>query len=353
MKTELKIIAALLFVLVFGFMAGCSDEVTRPQLPQTDKFSVDATASPMVAKVGDWVVCHADKRGGVAPYQDYWYFRDLNVQVGEDYHRQMDTEGFFTMVVASYDAAGTAAYDSVTVTVLPAEVTPLSIDLEAIPAILEVNNYTYLRTHVVGGTQPYQKYTFYMDGVQMGDNPVGWFRRLMSEQGSFNFRVTVVDSLGTTASDSVTVSVVAPNVIDFCLDSNLKVGPGGRSDGQQFHFMQNIEGNVTVAMRFDTTERRFVTLAFNYADGSVRYFTIPDLGTTRPSNVLVDLGQVRVESSMVISMYWTGSPSKDMEKCDQWVRALMICLSAEGPNKAADGIPIIRLGEDGNYTLIE
>jgi hypothetical protein len=353
MKTELKFLFML--CVLIGLFAGCSDEVTRPQIePALDLFTVDATATPMVARVGDWVVFHADKRDGVLPYQgDYWYFRDQNVWVGEECYRQMDAEGFFTMVVNSYDALGTIACDSVTVTVLPAEVQPLSINLEAIPAILEVNNYTYLQTHVVGGVQPYRSYTFYKDGVQMGDNQVGWFSRLMDQQGSFEFRVTVVDSLGTTASDSMTVSVVAPNVIDFCLDSDLKVGPGGRSDGQQYYFMQNIEGNVTVAMRFDTTERRFVTLAFNYADGSVRYFTIPDLGATRPSNVLVDLGQVRVESSMVISMYWTGSPSKDLEKCDQWVRALMICLSAEGPNKAADGIPIIRLEEGGNYTIVE
>ncbi|MDQ5938376.1 MAG: hypothetical protein QG642_66 [Patescibacteria group bacterium] len=349
MKTELKFLFML--CVLIGLFAGCSDEVTRPQIePAPDLFTVDATATPMVARVGDWVVFHADKRDGVLPYQgDYWYFRDQNVWVGEECYRQMDAEGFFTMVVNSYDALGTIACDSVTVTVLPAEVQPLSINLEAIPAILEVNNYTYLQTHVVGGAQPYRSYTFYKDGIQMADNQVGWLRMLMSEQGNFNFRVTVVDSLGTSASDSITVSVVAPNIIETCVDSDLKVGPADRDDYDEVHFGQTGVGNVTVAMRFDTSERRFVVLSFHYADGSVSYFTIPDLGVARPSCVLVDLGQVRVEPTMTISMRWTGSPSK----CDQWVRATQFCVSLEGPNKSADGIPIIRLGADGNYTLIE
>jgi hypothetical protein len=344
---ELKFLL-MLFMLI-GLFAGCSDEVTRPQLPQVDQFTVDATASPTVATVGDWVVFHADKRGGVAPYQDYWYFRDLNVAVGEDYHRQMDTEGFFTLVVSSYDESGVAAYDSVTVTVLPSQPEPLSIDLDVTPAIMEANNFTYLHTHVVGGTQPYKKYTFFMDDIQMGDNTVGWFRRLMDQQGNFEFRVTVVDSLGATASDSMMVSVVAPNIIESCVDSDLKVGPADRDDEDELYFGQTGIGNLTVAMRFDTSERRFVVLSFHYADGSVSYFTIPDLGVARPSNVLVDLGQVRVEPTMNITMRWTGSPSK----CDQWVRATEFCLSIEGPNKATDGIPIIRLGEGGNYTLVE
>ncbi len=261
MKTELKII--LLFTVLLGFVAGCSDEVTRPPIEPVsyvESPTVDATAMPMVVEVGNYVRLHADGRGGTKPYQGYyWYLRDQNIGVGED------------------------------------------------------------------------------------------FTRLMSEQGVFTFVVVLYDSLGATTCDSVAVSVVAPNIIEICVDTDLKVGPNDRDDFEEVYFGQTGTGNVTVAMKFDTTERRFVVFGFHYTDGTVSYFTIPDLGTTRPSYVLVDLGQVRVEPTTTISMRWTGSPSK----CDQWVLATQFCLSLRGPNKSVDGILIIRLEKGGNYTLIE
>lgn len=353
MKTLIKL-ATLVFVLTaFLILSGCSsDEVTNPPQPQVDRFSVDATVDQGVVHAGDFVTPHADGRGGTAPYSFCWYQRGEWIGVGEEpAPQQMNREGFYTFLVVGTDSLGAVAQDSVVVTVLPAEVQPLSIDLEAIPAILEVGNYTYLHTHVVGGVKPYRGYTFYKDGIQMGDNQVGWFRMMMDQQGSFNLRVTVIDSLGTAASDSAIVSVVAPNIIEACVDTDLKVGPNGRDDFEEVYFGQTGTGNVTVAMKFDTTERRFVVFGLHYADGTTSYFTIPDIGTTRPSMVLVDLGQVRVEPTTTISMRWTGSPSKDLEKCTQWVTATQFCLSLEGPNKAVDGIPIIRLGKGGNYIV--
>lgn len=261
MKTELK----LLFMLcvLSSIFAGCSDEVTRPQIepaPHVEPLTVDVTAASTVIQASEYARLHADVRGGVKPYQGYyWYLHDQNVGMGEDFTRQMP------------------------------------------------------------------------------------------EQGIYTFMVVVYDSLGTSASDSITVSVVAPNIIEACVDSDLKVGPADRDDYDEVHFGQTGVGNMTVAMRFDTSERRFVVLSFHYSDGTVGYFTIPDLGVARPSCVLVDLGQARVEPTMTISMRWTGSPSK----CDQWVRATQFCVSLEGPTKSADGIPIIRLGEGGNYTLVE
>lgn len=263
MKTDLRIISALFFVLVLGLITGCSDEVTHPQsesTPYTEPLSVDVTAASTIIHANEYARLHADVRGGFMPYQGYyWYLNDQNIGMGEDFTRQMPEQGVYTFVVVVYD------------------------------------------------------------------------------------------SLGTTASDSLTIGVVGRNIIEACEDSDLKVGPADRDDYDEIHFGQTGTGNVTVQMRFDTTERRFVVLGFNYADGSVSYFMIPDLGVARPSNVLVDLGQVRVEPTMTISMRWTGSPSK----CDQWVRATEFCLSLEGPTKSADGVPIIRLGKDGNYTLIE
>lgn len=354
MKMLIKL-ATLAFVLAaFLILSGCSDEVTKPPLPQVDQFTVDATVDQVVVHAGDFVTPHVDGRDGKPPYSYRWYERGEWIGVGEEpAPQQMNKEGFHTFLVVGTDSLGTVAQDSVIVMVLPAETEPLSIDLDATPAILEAGDYTYLHTHVVGGVQPYKNYTFYRDGIQMGDNQVGWFRVLMSEQGNFNFRVTVIDSLGTAASDSMTVSVVASNIIEICVDTDLKVGPNGRDDSEEVHFGQTGTGDVTVQMRFDTTERRFVVFGLHYADGTVSYFTVPDLGTTRPSYVLVVLGQVRVEPTTTISMRWTGSPSKDMEKCDQWVTATQFCLSLKGPNKSVDGTPIIRLDKEGNYTLIE
>lgn len=338
----------LFLVVAIGFVAGCSDEVTRPQLQQTEKFTVDATASPTVATVGDWVVFHADKRGGLAPYQDYWYFRDQNVGVG-DYYRQMDAEGFFTLVVVSYDAAGAAAYDSVTVTVLPPQHEPLSIDLDADPAILEVNNYTHLHTHVIGGVQPYQKYTFYMDGVQMGDNQVGWFRRLMDQQGSFTFSVTVVDSLGVTASDSATVSVVAPNTVEWCVPTNLVVSSSDRTRSEPVAIGHSGDFHLWGKLRFDTSPRKDVMIWFTYSDGSVRYHTIPDMVPERPAVVLVDLGFWTVEELQSVTLHLTTDPSK----CDGTVRLLGLCGLGTMPNKSAEVDYIMTLNKEGGYTLIE
>lgn len=356
MKKDLKIIAVLLFVLTLGFMAGCSDEVTRPQIePAPDLFTVDATATPTVVTVGHFVTLHADGRDGISPYSFRWYQRGEWIGVGEEpAPQQMSEEGFYTFLVVGTDALGAVAEDSVIVTVLPAEPEPLSIDLEAIPTILEVGNYTYLHTHVVGGAQPYWSYTFYKDGIQMADNQVGWFRMLMYEQGNFNFRVRVIDAFGITASDSIIVSVVAPNIIETCLDLGLKVGPYYKDDNKEVNLFQDGESNATIDVIFDTAERRIMILTLHYADGIESNFTIPDIGLVRPSVKRIYLGAVRRRIPIVrISLRWTGSPSKCVDKCTNWNSVTRICLSTEGPNKSADGIPLIILGKEGNYTILE
>lgn len=342
---RIKII--LLFVAMLSFIAGCSDEVTRPQ-EQTDKFTVDATVDQTVVNSGDFVTPHADGRGGTTPYHFKWYERGEWIGVGEEpAPRQLIQPGFYTFLVVGVDSLGAVAEDSVTVTVLPPSPELPSVDATTMSPVIEVGGYARLHADGRGGTKPYQGYYWYLDDQNIG---VGEdFTRQMPDQGIFTFVVVLHDSLGNIACDSVAIAVVAPNVIEVCVDTDLEVGPADRDDSEEVQFGQTGTGNVTVQMRFDTTEHRFVVLGFHYFDGSVRYFTVPDLGTTRPSYVLVDLGQVRVEPTMTISMRWTGSPSK----CDQWVRAPRFCLSLKGPNKAVDGIPIIRLGEGENYKVIE
>ena len=350
MKMELKIV--LLVVLLGGFVAGCSDEVTRPQLPEVEKFTVDATVDQTVVTAGHFVTPHVDGRGGTAPYSFLWYERGEWIGVGEEpAPQQMNEEGFHTFLVVGVDSLGAVAQDSVVVTVLPALLEPLTVDATATHMESHVGDNIRLHADARGGLRPYQEYYWYLDDQNIGVGEE--FNRPATEQGIFTFVVVVYDALGTTASDSVRVAVTAPSIIETCVSTDLKVGPYDCDDDEVVHFGHNGEGNMMVLTRWDTSDRRFVNLWLHYADGSVRPFVLPDLGLARPSIVLIDLGLVRVEETMSISMRWTGSPSKDAEKCTQWVTATEFCLSEVGPNKSIPGILTIRLGEGGNYTLIE
>lgn len=346
---ELKFLL-ILFMLI-GILAGCSDDVTRPPIePTPDVFTVDATATPAVVTVNHFVTFHADGRNGVAPSYR-WYERGEWVGVGEEIILFMDQQGFHTLRVVGTDSLGAVAEDSVTVTILPAEVESYTVDATANPMVAHVGDNIRLHADGRGGVRPYQEYYWYLNDQNIG---VGEdFNRPATEQGIFTFVVAGYDSLGTAAYDSVTVAVVAPNIIETCLDLDLKVGPNGRDDFEEVNLGQGGESNATIDITCDTSERRLMIFGLHYADGIVSYFTIPDVGLARPSTMRVYLGEVRRLPIVGISLRWTGSPSKSADKCTNWNSVTRICLSTEGPNKSADGLPIIRLGKDGNYTLIE
>lgn len=350
MKTELKFLFML--CVLFGIFAGCSDEVTRPQLPQVDQFTVDATVDQTVVTAGHFVTPHVDGRGGTAPYSFRWYQRNEWIGVGEEpAPQQMNEEGFYTFLVVGIDSLGTVAQDSVVVTVLPAEVEPLTVDATATHMESHVGDNIRLHADARGGVRPYQEYYWYLDDQNIGVGEE--FNRPATEQGVFTFVVVVYDALGTTASDSVTVAVTAPNITETCLDLDLKVGPYDRDDYEEVNLFQDGESNATIDITCDTSDRRIMFLTLRYADGIESNFTIPDLGAARPSTARVYLGPVRQIPITRISLRWTGSPSKSADKCTQWNTVNKICLSTEGSTTSLDGIPIIRLGADGNYTLIE
>ncbi len=346
MKTELKFLFML--CVLIGLFAGCSDEVTRPQLPQVDQFTVDATVDQTVVTAGHFVTPHVDGRGGTAPYSFRWYQRNEWIGVGEEpAPQQMNEEGFYTFLVVGIDSLGTVAQDSVVVTVLPAEVDPLTVDATATHMESYVGDNIRLHADARGGVRPYQEYYWYLDDQNIGVGEE--FNRPATEQGVFTFVVVVYDALGTTASDSVTVTVTAPNTVEWCASTNLVVRSNARQMTESMVIGHRGDFNLRAKLRFDVNPRKDAILRFNYSDGSVRFATIPDMVAERPALVWVDLGVWRIEELQSVTLYLTTDPSK----CDGTVRLLELCGSTTLPSKAADGIPVIRLGKDGNYTLVE
>ena len=225
-------------------------------------------------------------------------------------------------------------------------VEPLTVDATAMPLMVEVGDYVCLHADGRGGTKPYQGYYWYLS-----DNNVGVgedFTCLMSEQGVFTYQVVLIDSLGITACDSVAVSVVVPNTIEWCVSTNLVVTNSNRTMTELVSIGHDGDFHLWAKFRFDTSPRKDVLLWFTYSDGSVRYHTIPDMVPERPAVVLVDLGFWKVEAMQSVTLHLTTDPSK----CDGTVRLLELCSSVTLPSKAGFDY-VMGFDKEGNYTIIE
>jgi len=124
-------------------------------------------------------------------------------------------------------------------------------------------------------------------------------------------------------------------------DANLKAGPYDKFDSKTVNTCQESNWNQLwfyIKMDVPDEYRGTMTLEFVYADGSRRYWQIPDVLADRPAYILVDGGEALIEPIITINWYYPGGINTDSGgdvKCDYWNRLIEISGSREIPANRA------------------
>jgi PKD repeat protein len=153
----------------------------------------------------------ADVVGGTGPYTYSWNFGDGSVEVDDDetISHTFDLGGTYNVDLTVTDSTGRTSSDSILITVVErprpslTAVEIISSGTEGIaPATFEFG------ADVVGGTGPYTYSWNFGDGsVEVDDDDVA---HTFEEAGTYSVGLTVTDSSGQSASDSVEITVDEP-----------------------------------------------------------------------------------------------------------------------------------------------
>src|SRR5215213_4247527 len=150
----------------------------------------------------------ADVAGGTEPYTIRWNFGDGSSSEESDddetISHTFEEAGRYNVDAIVTDSSGRTASDSIRITVEPSppltSVEIISSDAEGVaPATFE------FEADVAGGTEPYNyRWNFGDDGRSSNEQTVS---HTFEEDGRYNVRLTVTDSDGQRASDSVQITV--------------------------------------------------------------------------------------------------------------------------------------------------
>src|SRR5829696_3611357 len=150
----------------------------------------------------------ADVAGGTEPYTIRWNFGDdegsSSNEDDETISHTFEEAGRYNVGAIVTDSSGRTASDSIRITVEPppplTSVEIISSDTEGVaPATFE------FEADVAGGTEPYNyRWNFGDDGRSSNEQTIS---HTFEEAGRYNVRLTVTDSDGQRASDSVQITV--------------------------------------------------------------------------------------------------------------------------------------------------
>src|SRR5215217_4451726 len=150
----------------------------------------------------------ADVAGGTEPYTIRWNFGDGSSSEESDddetISHTFEEDGRYNVDAIVTDSSGRTASDSIRITVEPppplTSVEITSSDAEGVaPATFE------FEADVAGGTEPYNyRWNFGDDGRSSNEQTIS---HTFEEDGRYNVRLTVTDSDGQRASDSVQITV--------------------------------------------------------------------------------------------------------------------------------------------------
>src|SRR5215217_4964296 len=153
-----------------------------------------------------------DVAGGTEPYTIRWNFGDGSSSEESDddetISHTFEEDGRYNVDAIVTDSSGRTASDSIRITVEPppplTSVEITSSDAEGVaPATFE------FEADVAGGTEPYNyRWNFGDDGRSSNEQTIS---HTFEEAGRYNVRLTVKDSIGQRASDSVQITVEAPS----------------------------------------------------------------------------------------------------------------------------------------------
>jgi PKD repeat protein len=152
----------------------------------------------------------ADVIGGIGPYTYSWDFGDGSVEVDDDetVEHTFDVAGTYNVGLTVIDSTGRNVFDSILITVdPPPPLTAVEIissgTVGVAPATFE------FEADVIGGIGPYTYSWDFGDGsVEVDDDET--VEHTFDVAGTYNVDLTVIDSRGQSASDSILITVEEP-----------------------------------------------------------------------------------------------------------------------------------------------
>jgi PKD repeat protein len=153
----------------------------------------------------------ADVTGGMEPYTIRWDFGDgiTDEENDDGVEHTFDIAGTYRVSVLVTDSTGRTASDSILITVEPPP--PLTA-VEIIPSDTEgIAPATFeFEANVTGGTEPYTYSWDFGDGSVEIDVDDETMEHTFDIAGTYNVDLTVIDSTGQSASDSILITVEPP-----------------------------------------------------------------------------------------------------------------------------------------------
>ena len=331
---------AVVLTTVTGAQVGPPDDPEGP--------TVDVTVNQYEQQINEVFFFHADVRGGEYDLIQ-WSYTDLNhpdpiiFGSGEDAQRAFDF-GYHDVRADVFYQGAIVAWDTVEVFTLPPDPPePLTIDAFAATPQAVAPYTTTLDADPTGGVAPYT-FEWRRNGSLLGTTESISYS--VETVGPQLVEVTVTDAIGQTASQAVSlVGLLGPGdvIISWQVETSLKAGPADKHDSETVETGQESSWNriwFYIKMDVANGDRQPMVLEIVYADGSRRYWVIPDVLPARPAYLLVDGGEALVEPIIEVHWYYPGGTSA--AKCDGWNRVLEIHGSREVPvnHKSAQTIQV-------------
>src|SRR5918997_1839329 len=154
----------------------------------------------------------ADVIGGMEPYTIRWDFGDgssSGEETDDGVEHTFDIADTYRISVLVTDSAGRTASDSILITVEPP---PPLTSVEIIPSgTVGIAPATFeFEANVTGGTEPYSYSWDFGDGSVEIDVDDETMEHTFDIAGTYNVDLTVIDSTGRSASDSILITVEPP-----------------------------------------------------------------------------------------------------------------------------------------------
>lgn len=228
-----------------------------------------ASATPTTVEVGDPVSFSASATGGITPYTYHWDFGDGNTSTDQNPTHSYQQNQTFTATLTVTDSNSNSSSDTVDITVF---VSDLSVNASADSTLVEKNTAVSFSGSATGGSTPYSWNWDFGDGYTSTEqNPSHSY----SSTGDFSVILTVTDDYGSTANDTLDITVYN----EFIIETN---GP------YEATILENISFNATVSggtspysyeWDFGNGETREVKdVSYNYSNPGVYtvIFTVED-----------------------------------------------------------------------------
>jgi PKD repeat protein len=187
----------------------------------------------------------ANVTGGVEPYAYRWNFGDGSIETDDDEHmaHTFDLAGIYNVSIIITDSTGRTVADKMPIIVdEPPPPRPLRL-IEIIPSDTEgIAPATFgFKANVTGGVEPYAYRWNFGDGSKESTNDET-IEHTFDLAGIYNVTVTVIDSKGRTADDSVSISVEPPlpplQSVNIISNATVGIAPA------TFGFKANVTGGV-------------------------------------------------------------------------------------------------------------